>query len=141
MKTISSTPRNVVPLKLLLIIGLALLNGLLGDHVLRAATSVQIASSVSGKRRAIRRNCREQSKFLDENLLLHPHPSDWTYIVVCDDAAWKATVTHLSTDAPQAAVDSKTVIDIKHRVSYFRASPYLEPGSLIELLNTSMLIQ
>lgn len=141
MKTISSTLRNIVPLKLLLIVGLALLDGLVYDHALHAATSVQTASSVSGKRRAIPRNCREQSKFLDENLRLHPRPSDWTYIVVCDDAAWKATVMHLSIDAPQATMDSETAIDIKHHTSYFRASPYLEPGSLIRLLNASMLIQ
>jgi hypothetical protein len=141
MKIIPSTCRNIDPLKLLLIVGLALLDGLLCDHALHAATSVQTASNVSGKRQAIPRNCREQSKFLDENLLLHPRPSNWTYIVVCDAAAWRATVLHLSIDAPQAVLDSKTAVDIKHHISYFRASPYLEPGSLIRLLNTSMLIQ
>jgi hypothetical protein len=74
-------------------------------------------------------------------VLLHPHPSNWTYIVVCDDAAWKTTVTHLSIDVPQAAVDSETAIDMKHHISYFRASPYLEPGSLMRLLSKSMLLQ
>ncbi|MBB5330273.1 hypothetical protein [Tunturiibacter gelidoferens] len=50
-------------------------------------------------------------------------------------------MANLSIDAPQADVDLETAIDIKHRTSYFRASPYLEPASLIRLLNRSLLIQ
>jgi hypothetical protein len=141
MKILSSTLRNMFFLKLPLIVGLALLDGLVCGRTLRAATSIRTASSVSGKKQTIPRNCREQSKFLDENLLLHPQPSSWTYIVVCDDAAWKATVAYLSINAPLGAVALETAIDIKHRTSYFRASPYLEPASLLRLLNRSLLIQ
>ena len=141
MKLTPSTPHNVALLKRLLIVGLVVLDGPMCDRTLSAATSVQTAVSISGKTRAIPRNCREQSKFLNESLGLHPHPSNWTYVVVCDDTAWKATVTHLSGDAPRATVDSETAVDVKHHISYFRASPYLEPGSLIQLVNTSTLMQ
>jgi hypothetical protein len=82
MKTLSSTLRNMCFLKLPLIAGFALLDSLVCAGTLRAAIRVLTASSVSGKERAIPRNCRKQSEFLDENLLLHPQPSIWTYIVV-----------------------------------------------------------
>jgi hypothetical protein len=122
-----------------LILGITLLNGLLCGHALRADTRVQTASTISNKRQPISQNCYEQSKFLEENLPLHARPGDWTYIIVCDDAAWKTVVAHLPVNNQDAAVNSGTAIDKRRHVSYFHALPYLEPASLLRLVSTSLI--
>lgn len=122
----------------ILILGVALLNGLVCGRTLRADTHVQTASTISKTEQAIPQNCYEQARFLEENLPLHPRPDDWTYIIVCDDAAWKTVVVHLPINSRDKAAHSGTAIDKKLHVSYFHASPYLEPASLLRLVSTSL---
>jgi hypothetical protein len=125
--------------KPLLILGVTLLNGLVCGRALGADTRVQTASTISNTEQPIPQNCYDQARFLEDNLPLHPRPGDWTYIIVCDDATWKTVVAHLPINNRDAAVNSGAAINKRLHVSYFHASRYLEPASLLRLVSMSLI--
>ncbi|WP_213807368.1 hypothetical protein [Granulicella sp. dw_53] len=140
MKNILTAIHNLKHSALVVIVSLAFFDDPVCHDALYAATPVQTASTASAKGQPIPRNCLEQSKFLDENLQTHPRPDDWTYVIVCDNAAWTALQGHLTTDDLEQTLDPESVMDKKRHVSYFHASQYLEPASLLRLISTSLLL-
>jgi len=73
--------------------------------------------------------CRDEAAYLNKVLALYPHPTSWTYVIACDEAAWAKTLAHIGLNERAGKRYGETDIDPKEHVTYLRGWVFLHPDS------------
>jgi hypothetical protein len=97
--------------------------------VVSAQSHIQLFSSFAKPGRPIPQSCQDESKVLQKALTVYPQPSNWTYVIACDDHAWQFALTHMGLDEHDGKHYGETDFDPQIRVTYFRGSTFIAPDS------------
>jgi hypothetical protein len=79
---------------------------------------------------ALPRDCQAQAEVVGQALDLAPHAPDWTYIVACDDQAWRTVLAYGAASQIQVLSSGYTLIRLQlvHGDDSQAQSLHLGPG-------------
>jgi hypothetical protein len=102
-----------------------------GIGVAQSHAKIQFYSTYSAVG-APARECRDASAIVTPLLSRFNAPSDWTFIIVCDEAAWHRVEQHIGQRDPVGGLVLGTS-DLENHVTYVRGNYVLRPASIDEL--------
>ena len=116
----------LIPLRFLVLLGLTL-----GLTTVPAAAKVQLYATLA-VRGVQPQECREVSTIVTPLIDEFHGPADWTWILVCDEAAWHRVEQHIGQTDPAGGLILGTT-DLENHVTYVRGYYVLHPVSSDEL--------
>jgi hypothetical protein len=88
-----------------------------------AQNTIQVVTAFPGPQKSIPSVCKAQADLLWLTIQQYPHPENWRWILLCDDAAWRHLLTHV--DHPVDSTYALTSLDAQ--TSCFRGTTLLSP--------------
>jgi hypothetical protein len=82
--------------------------------------------STFAKDNVIPTECLKQRSIVLSLMLSYDHPTNWTWIIACDEAAWKRVEAHIG---QMNSVHGETlgITDLESRVTYLRGFALIQP--------------
>jgi hypothetical protein len=92
---------------------LALTLALLASGQGFAQPKIVVLSSQAIVGSTLPRDCQKQAEVVGQALDMAPHAPDWTYIVACDDQAWRSVLVYGAAPRIQVPSSGYTVIRLR----------------------------
>ncbi len=90
-----------------------------------AETNIGVISSFARPGDPVSRECQAQVNILASALGSYPHPENWRWLVLCDDAVWQHFLRHVD----RADLHVYALTDIDGQVTCFRGFTLVHPDS------------
>ncbi len=85
-------------------------------------STINFYSSTAKAGQPLPKECLQQADVLKKNLAVFPHPSGWTYYIVCDDMAWQKVMIRLDAGGVNRQIYGETNFSPDVHLTYLRGA-------------------